>query len=145
MDAQISPIKLLIPDNFFLDEDISPYEVPRLIVATYFPEIDMFELEFRYISSEVIKNHSGPHGSLDYGKNSYRLFSLKLTNASRERCYFEHFLLNGLTNLATTLNPSKFTEGNSNYITIKTLISQNSNVLHQYLDESLRAANLAYA
>ena len=144
MATMISPVRLTIPDDYNLKNEISPFDVPKNITAIYLAETDEFEIEFRYISSENLRSFGNAAAKIQLGKNSYRIYSLTLANASKKRFCLEYSLLDVINNLMQTLSASVAERDRplANYSTIKALVSHSSAALEKYLDESLRETQL---
>jgi hypothetical protein len=144
MATMISPVRLTIPDDYNLRHEISPFDVPKNITATYLAETDEFEIKFRYISSENLRSFTNAAAKIHLGKISYRIYSLTLANASQKRSCIEYSILGVINNLMQTFSASVPERDRplANYSTIKALVSHSSAALEKYLDECLRETQL---
>lgn len=112
------------------------------MIAFYDESADTFEIDFRYISTEQLKTLTSPAGPrLSFGKNSHRIYSLSLVDASNHSSHLEHSLLNALKALTNSLRTSISQQEwpSANFNIIRVLISENSSALAKYLDNIIRA------
>jgi hypothetical protein len=142
MAVLTEPIRVPISDETNLREKISPFDVPKTMIASYDENADTFEIVFRYISTEELKTLISPDGlKLSFGKNSHRIYSLSLADAKKHSLQLEHFLLNALSVLTSNLSASisQQERPSANFKIIRSLISENSSILTQYLNSTIRA------
>jgi hypothetical protein len=141
MKTQTEPIRLAIPEQTQLSEDISPFDIPKSIIACCNPELEMIEIQFCYISNESTMILDLPSDSrVVLGKNSHRIYALSIpcTNLT-DFSHIQHLFLKAIVDTTARLmsHVSQKDIPESNFNIIKRLISDNSKALEDYTIESM--------
>jgi len=145
MAVLTEPIRVPVSDEINLRENISPFDVPNTMIASYCGNTDGLEIGFRYISTEELKVITTATGlKFSLGKNSNRIYSLYLSDARNHASQLEYSLLNAFNHLERTLRTvaPKNQHLSANLGVIQSLILENSPALSQYLQEAIQACQM---
>jgi len=133
-------LSLTTPEETLLAEDMSPFDVPKSIVASYSLEKKLLDVHFKYITNESCRNMLLQHGiRASIGKNSHRLYALSLP--MREPAD-SRFILNSVTSAIEDIPHSLISSGitsyadapHANYATTGELLKDNACSLEHYVN-----------
>ena len=142
MEAYTEPIRLVTSEQVSTCEDISPFDVPKSMIAFCNPGPGTLEVQFRYIPEEPtvpLSPINDREAKIALGKNSHRIYSLLLQLSNLEDfSHIQQLLLQAVVKIFPHLSDSVPQKDlpSANYNVIRDLIISNSDSLIEYTKRS---------
>jgi hypothetical protein len=144
MNACLHPshLNLATSEETLLAENVSPFDVPKSLVASYILEKGLLSLNFKYIADESCRNLAlSPEIRASIGRNSHRLYALSLpVRGVIDSNDIQSYASRAISRLPRALVASGIAASedapSDNYDIVSNLISSNSDQLQHFLESS---------